>query len=117
MSQDTFNKLIPVVQTGAFVWEVWRHIRRIAEELNLANRTDAFVWEVWHHMRRIAEELNLANRIHIKGFVIALNAIDPNTPRWLAWQIIKPWFVESPDDWFGEPSRRLVRRTPRRLIL
>ena len=79
MSQDTINKLIPVVHTGAFVWKVWRH------------------------MRRIAEELNLANRIHIKGFVIALNALDPNTPRWLAWQIIKPWFVESPDDWFGEP--------------
>ena len=78
MSQDTLNKLIPVVQTSAFGWNVWRHMQRIVYEVALVNR--------------------IKIRTVSRAFLNSLNELDPNTPRWLAWQILKNLFGEPRDD-------------------
>ena len=72
MSQDTLNKFVTVFQAVSFGLILWDDIKRLAVEIAL--REDK-----------------------LEAFMDALGELDPNTPRWLAWQTIKAWANE-PDD-------------------
>ena len=77
MSQDTLNKLIPVVQAVSFGLILWDNIKRLATEIDLVAR--------------------LNDEDELEAFMDALDELDPNTPRLLAWQSIKAW-SNKPDD-------------------
>ena len=77
MSQDTLNKFVTVFQAASFGLILWDNIKSLAVEIDLVAR--------------------LNNEDELEAFIGALDDLDPNTPRWLAWQIIKAWANE-PDD-------------------
>ena len=77
MSQHTLNKSVPFFQAAFFGLILWDNIKSLAVEIDLVAR--------------------LNNEDELEAFIGALDALDPNTPRWLAWQIIKP-LANEPDD-------------------
>ena len=77
MSQDTLNKFVIVFQAASFGWILWDNIKRLAVEIDLVAR--------------------LNNEDELEALMGALDDLDPNTPWWLEWQIIKALFNE-PDD-------------------
>ena len=77
MSQDTLNKFVTVLQAVSFGLILWRDSAELLTEIvlvDILNDMDA--------REALREELE---------------ALDPNTPRGLAWQIIQAWANE-PDD-------------------
>ena len=77
MSQDTLNKLIPVFQAASFGLILWDNIKSLAAEIDLVAR--------------------LKGEDELEAFMDALDELDPNTLRWLAWQTIKA-LANKPDD-------------------
>ena len=77
MSQDTLNKFVTVFQAASFGLILWDNIKSLAVAIALVAR--------------------LNNEDELEAFMDALDDLDPNTPRWLEWQIIKAWANE-PDD-------------------
>ena len=77
MSQDTLNKFVTVFQAFSFGLILWYDIKSLAVEIDLVAR--------------------LNNEDELEAFIGALDDLDPNTPRWLAWQTIKAW-ANAPDD-------------------
>ena len=77
MSQDTLNKFVTVFQAVSFSFILWDNIKSLAAEID-----------------RVAR---LNDEDELEAFMDALDELDPNTPRWLAWQSIKAWANE-PDD-------------------
>ena len=77
MSQDTLNKFVTVFQAVSFGLILWDNIKSLAVEIALRER--------------------LNDEDELEAFMNTLDELDPNTPRWLAWQTIKAWANE-PDD-------------------
>ena len=77
MSQDTLNKFVTVFQAASFGLILWDNIKSLAVEIDLVAR--------------------LNNEDELEAFIGGLDDLDPNTPRWLAGQIIRAWANE-PDD-------------------
>ena len=77
MTQDTLNKFVTVFQAASFGLILWDNIKRLAVATDLVVR--------------------LNDEDKLEAFMGALDALDPNTPWWLEWQIIKALDNE-PDD-------------------
>ena len=77
MTQDTLNKFVTVFQAAYFGLILCDNIKRLAAEIALRER--------------------LNNEDELEAFMNALDELDPNTPRWLEWQIIKA-LVNEPED-------------------
>ena len=77
MSQDTLNKCVTVFQAASFGLILWDNIKRLAVEIDLVAR--------------------LNNEDELEALMGALDDLDPNTPWWLEWQIIKA-LANEPDD-------------------
>ena len=77
MSQDTLNKFVTVFQAASFGLILWDNIKSLAVEIDLVAR--------------------LNNEDELEAFIGGLDDLDPNTPWWLAGQIIRARANE-PDD-------------------
>ena len=69
MSQDTLNKVVTVLQAASFGLILWDNFKSLVVEIERVTR--------------------LNNEAELKALISALEALNPNTHRRLAWEIIK----------------------------
>ena len=69
MNRDTLNKFVAGFQAASCVFALLDDITSLAAKIDLVAR--------------------LTNEDELEAIIGALDALEPHTPEWLAWQIIK----------------------------